>query len=86
MKFVCRFLLAVVGCSPVGMAQDAIDLGGRRELFVDNLLVQELRGDARRVFHHPVAREVVMTFDQPWEGNTTIATAIFQDGDTEANC
>ena len=81
MKFVCRFLLALVGCCPVGMAQDAIDLGGRRELVVDNLLVKELRGDARRVFHHPVAREVVMTFDQPWEGNTTIPTAIFQDGD-----
>ena len=24
---------------------------------------------------------VVMTFDQPWEGNTTIPTALFQDGD-----
>ena len=26
-------------------AQDAIDLGGSRELFVDNLLVKELHGD-----------------------------------------
>ena len=39
-------------------------LVGRRELFLDDPLVQEPHGDARRVFHHPVARDVVMTFDQ----------------------
>lgn len=60
------------------MAQ--VDLGGRRELFLDDFLVARMQGEARRAFHRPVPREVVLTFDQPWEGNTSAHATVFQDG------
>ena len=58
-----------------------INISNRRELFLDDLLVHELKGDARRVFHQPVPREIVLTFDQPWEGNSIGMMRIFQDDD-----
>ena len=36
-----------------------IDLGQRLELLVDSYLIEALRGDLRRQFHQPVARQVV---------------------------
>lgn len=71
-------LAALCGMAP---AQDPVNIGGRRELFLDNLLVDRLEGGAQRVFHKPVPREVVFTFDKPWEGNTCAAIAVFQEGD-----
>ncbi len=62
-------------------ASEPIDIGDRRELFLDNLIVGRLEGGARRVFHKPVPREVVMKFDQPWEGNACASVTVFQDGD-----
>ena len=62
-------------------AKDILDIGSRRELFLDNLLVDRLEGGAQRVFHKPVPREVVMKFDQPWEGNACAGVTVFQDGD-----
>jgi len=58
-----------------------VAIGSRRELFLDNLLVDRLEGGAQRVFHHPVAREVVMKFDKPWEGNACGDSVVFRDGD-----
>ena len=63
------------------MASEPVSISDRRELFLDNLLVDRLEGGAQRVFHRPVPREVVITFDKPWEGNTCLATAVFQTGD-----
>ena len=61
--------------------QAAIDLGSRRELFVDDHLVRKLGGRAERRLHHPEAKELVLTFDQPWEGNLSGSYAsVFQDG------
>ena len=65
----------------MAQAQDPVNIGDRRELFLDNLMVDGLEGGAQRVFHHPVPREVVITFDQPWEGNTCAGVTVFQDGD-----
>ena len=46
-------------------AKEPVAIGGRRELFLDNTIVEHLAGNAQRVFHRPVAREVVIKFDQP---------------------
>jgi hypothetical protein len=59
----------------------AIDLGSRRELFVDDSLLQQLGGRAELKLHHPTPREVAITFDQPWEGNASGYPTVFQDGD-----
>ena len=43
-----------------------INIGTRRELFIDDLLIAELHG-ARLQLQRPERREVAMTFDAPWE-------------------
>jgi len=48
---------------------EPIPVMGRRELFVDGVLVDQLSPDASLRLHHPAPREVVFRFDRPWEGN-----------------
>ncbi len=58
-----------------------IDIGSRRELFIDRFLIAELKGTARQRMHHPVPREVVMEHDEPWEGTGCGYHSIFHDGE-----
>ncbi|MBN1543085.1 hypothetical protein JW992_13165 [candidate division KSB1 bacterium] len=48
---------------------DAIEIGDRRELFVDTLLSDTLLGEAQLRLHHPVRREIALLHNKPWEGN-----------------
>jgi hypothetical protein len=57
-----------------------IDIGSRRELMVDDHLIEDLRGGAELRLHHPTPREVVLVHDKPWEGNTCGYYTVFQDG------
>lgn len=57
---------------------DLIDIGSRRELFVDDYLIAQT-SDAELKLHKPVAREVVLTCDVPWEGNTSWGFASLAD-------
>ena len=81
MKTNLLFLIPLAALCGVAQAQDPVNIGSRRELFLDNLMVQRLEGGAQRVFHKPVLREVVITFDQPWEGNACGYVTVFRDGD-----
>jgi hypothetical protein len=63
-----------------GTAPEVIDIGSRLELFVDDFLVEKMEG-ARLLLHHPIARDVAIVFDRPWEGNTSGYVTVFQDGD-----
>lgn len=59
---------------------DAVrDIGSRRELFVDDYLVGEVKGEARQRMHHPVPREIALTHDQPWEGTGSGYHSVFMD-------
>ncbi|MBI4623200.1 MAG: hypothetical protein HY736_08280 [Verrucomicrobia bacterium] len=58
----------------------AIDIGSRRELFVEASLVDQLKGKAELRLHHPVPQEIVLLHDAPWEGNGSDYHSIFQDG------
>lgn len=71
-------LAALLPCA--ADAAEPIEIGSRRELFVDDLLIEALRGGARRVLHHPVLREVSVQMDRPWEGNGVNYVTVFQDG------
>ena len=78
-----RILLSCMaaGLACVGAAADeAIDVGSRLELFVDDYLIDRMSG-ARLVLHHPLAREVAVTHDEPWEGNICCGQVVFQDAD-----
>jgi len=57
-----------------------LEIGSRRELFVDDVLIAKLNG-ARRVLHHPTPREVAIVHDAPWEGSGSGYHTVFQDGD-----
>ena len=57
-----------------------IDLGSRRELFVDDFLIERLTG-GKLTLHKPEAKDVALVCDAPWEGNTSAYYAIFPDGD-----
>ena len=59
----------------------AIELGTRRELFVEDGLVERLYGKAELRLHHPVPQAVVLEHDEPWEGSGCIYHSVFQDGD-----
>ncbi|TMV43844.1 hypothetical protein FE783_34330 [Paenibacillus mesophilus] len=58
--------------------KDVATIGSRIEMFVDNWLIEERQGTELRVTP-PVKREVVMKFDQPWEGNTVCYFTVIQD-------
>jgi len=57
-----------------------LNIGGRRELFVDDALIASLQGATQRL-HRPRPREVVITHDVPWEGTSSGYHSVFQDGD-----
>jgi len=63
-----------------GAADEAIDVGSRRELFVGGFLVDRLGGGAKLQLHHPVPREIVLVHDAPWEGSGSGYHSVFQDG------
>jgi len=60
-------------------AEDVVDIGSRRELFVDSQLVERLTGTARLRLHRPIETDDVFVHDTPWEGNRTLYYTIFQD-------
>ena len=77
-----RLRLGVAVMLTAGAAQAAgqIESGSRRELFVDDHLIERL-DTARLALHHPQPREVVLRFDQPWEGLYSGYETILRDGD-----
>ena len=66
---------ARAGAAPAGV----IELGDRRELFVDDYLIERLSGVELRL-NKPVPRNVAIDHDVPWEGNTSAYHTVFKDG------
>jgi len=58
-------------CAPAiagaGAPSAVVDIGSRRELFIDDYLIDELKGAELRL-HPPVDRGRAFDFDKPWEG------------------
>ena len=48
-------------------AQEPLDLGSKRELFVDDYMIDQLDNLSLQL-HEPVLRDVSFKFDLPWEG------------------
>ena len=73
------FSLAVVAPSAEQIeSKEPVDIGSRRELFVDDYLIDALQ-EARRILHHPTPQEVSLVRNKPWEGNSCSYTTVFQD-------
>ena len=87
-KFLFNLLIAVGSLAPSiesaqaqPPAQQAIDVGTRVEMFVDERLIDPAhRRGISLELQTPVRREVVLTTDKPWEGIFSAYFTIFQDG------
>jgi hypothetical protein len=81
-----RILVVVSLCLGMALpvichAVEPLDIGSRRELFVDRALIEPLEGGVEFRLHAPIRREVGIKYDQPWEGNASGYATVFQDGD-----
>jgi hypothetical protein len=86
MRLRVLFVVIAMLCSSVPVCAvpadpAAIDIGSRRELFVDYFLIDTLR-DVRLVLHPPRDEGVVVRFDQPWEGPFCGYCTVIRDGAT----
>jgi len=69
-------------CLSTASAVEPISLDSRRELLVDDYLIEKTDGQAALRLHSPTPREIVLVFDQPWEGNSCGAyNTVLADGD-----
>ncbi len=56
------------------------DIGTDRQLFVDDYWIEQIR-DAKRVLHEPVARNIAIDGDKPWDNDSTCCGKfIYDDG------
>ncbi len=78
---VASTLLVLLAIAGTIHAEDPIAIGSRLELFVDDVLVERLSGKAELRLHHPVAREIAIKHDAPWEGSGSGYHSVFRDGD-----
>lgn len=78
MKPVAMLLLALIFTLPSAAMADPIDIGSRLEPMVDVFLVEQTNGASLRL-HEPVMRDVAITLDAPWEGNTSCYFTVFED-------
>ena len=62
-------------------AKPVEDIGARRELWIDDRLIERLSGRAERRLHHPQPQEIVIEHDAPWEGGGSGYHSLFKDGD-----
>ena len=72
--------MGLVWLTGLGMAVEPLKLGSRRELFVDEHLIESKTGVVLKM-HKPQAQEVALVCDAPWEGNTSGYFTLLQDGD-----
>ncbi|WP_442509265.1 hypothetical protein SH528x_000830 [Novipirellula sp. SH528] len=75
---VVQFTSVVHSC--LGGDTDGIDIGSRRELLVDHLLIDKL-DNVRLVLNRPRDEGVVLKFDKPWEGPFSGYCTVIKDGD-----
>ena len=70
-------LLAFV--QTTSFAGEIINLGSRRELFVDHFLIEKMDG-AQLKLHEPRREGIALKFDRPWEGEFSGYTTVIKDG------
>ncbi len=75
--------LAIVSITTASAAEAPasvlIDIGSRRELFVDDFLIERLNGTTRAL-HHPVPAGIALRFDLPYEGPFCGYPTVMADG------
>ena len=77
--FCLLFCQTILSAKP-GKSEEPLEIGSRLELFVDDYLVEEMKGVKIRL-HSPQSAGKVFDFDRLWEGNTSWQLSVFKDGD-----
>ena len=74
-------LLFILSCSSIThlAAQQPLDIGNRRELFVDRYIIERLENVALTL-HYPRNEGKVIAFDKPWEGAFCGYGTVIKDG------
>lgn len=78
-EFGAQAATAAVVTQGSAAATTAIDIGGRRELFIDDFLIDRMQG-VRLELGRPVDAGVAIRFDKPWEGPFSAYTTVIHDG------
>src|SRR5437867_1992432 len=73
-------LVAAACCWEECRAADPLEIGSRRELFVDDWLIDRFEGKAELRLQRPIPREIVLIHDAPWEGSGCGYHTVFRDG------
>lgn len=73
------FVAIVLISSINAIAADVINIGSRRELFVDRYLIDSMKGTELRL-QHPHDEGIVLKFDEPWEGPFCAYVTVIHDG------
>lgn len=79
MKPLICFAMALSLGVGIGRAEP-IELGTRRELFVDHYLIGDLKNAELRL-HEPHRDGTAIRFDKPWDGEFSAYVTVFKDGD-----
>jgi len=81
MKMTATFVLSLslLATAHVCAADVSLNIGSRRELFVDHYLIDKMH-DACLSLHHPRDEGSVLKFDEPWEGLFCIYSTVIKDG------
>ncbi|MGY8643109.1 MAG: hypothetical protein ACKVJU_18680 [Verrucomicrobiales bacterium] len=74
------YVLAASFFTSHSFAADPVDIGDRRELFVDSALIESMNG-VDLVMHRPHDEGQVLAFDKPWEGGFSGYATVIKDGD-----
>lgn len=74
------FLMLSALPATAGEGTPVLDMGSRRELFVDHHLIDKLDG-ARLELQTPRPGGVALAYDRPWEGVFAFFTTVIKDGD-----
>ena len=87
-RFLGASLVAAAATGSVSVAETTAQpksvygMGSRRELFLDDYLVETTGGELGYQLHHPVAREESIHHHRDWEGTSSGYHTVFRDGDT----
>ena len=64
----------------VPVAKSSVAIGNKLQLFIDDYMVERIKGADYRL-HHPEVKEAALEHDEPWEGSGSSFHSVFQDGD-----
>jgi len=62
-------------------ADEPIDIGSRRELMIDDYLIETISDSLQLQMHEPVRQNVALVTDAPWEGNACAYSSLLHDGE-----